>query len=92
MLVIEYRIKAKMSRRNEHVYENSIHSNRLSHPWLQVEVVCGAYGEHGFGLKRFWAKPCRAWCEALLEEGGRGPVQGPDPAQRKADAVDSQRS
>jgi len=43
----------------------------------KVEYLRGAFGEHGFGLKRFWARPCARW---LAEQGFGDPGGAPDEA------------
>ena len=48
-----------------------------------VEYLRGDFGDHGFGLKRFWAEPCVAWLRGL----GFGAVVGAAAGADGADAV-----
>ena len=40
-----------------------------------VQYLRGDFGDHGFGLKRFWATPCARWLEGL----GFGVPRGKQP-------------
>ena len=53
------------------------------HAGAAVEYLRGDFGDHGFGLKRFWAEPCAAWLRGL----GFGAVEGAAAGANGADAV-----
>ena len=49
-----------------------VHAEAAWRAGAAVEYLRGDFGDHGFGLKRFWAEPCAAWLRGL----GFGAVEG----------------
>ena len=39
------------------------YADALKSSGIDYEYVRGEYGEHGFGLKDFWTKPCVKWLQ-----------------------------
>jgi len=60
-----------------------VHAEAAWRAGAAVEYLRGDFGDHGFGLKRFWAKPCAAWLRGL----GFGAVEGAAAGANGADAV-----